>query len=225
LLSAYNGDQTATVEICDGSATIELTHEDEIVVTCGSAILKAVNGEVEAVLVADDGSVAEVTISGNATDHEVNILEFDPETFTFTAGEDNSEPIVVVVDGVEMPIGPGTEVMSAGINIRPFGRRNIIPLWHWGHVPVAIFSTPEFSAPDDVDQTSIRFGRSGDEDSLSFCRRRNRDVNHDGLEDLTCIFRTRDTNFEPGDTVGILKCETLDDTQIQGSDAVRVIGW
>jgi len=132
---------------------------------------------------------------------------------------------VVLDDGSELSLEPGDEFMPVDINIRPFSRRNTIVMWRWGFFPVAILSNPDLDATSDIDRTSITFGHTGDEDSLVFCRNRTRDINGDGMEDLTCIFRTRDTGFEVGDTIGLLKGETVDGIRIQGSDSVRVYGW
>ena len=129
------------------------------------------------------------------------------------------------MDGVEISVTPGEETIVSKIDIKPRSRRNRIFLWRWGHIPVAILSSEGFDAPNDVERSTITFGKTGDEDSLVRCIRRARDVNRDGLMDLICVFRTRDTGFEVGDTEGILKCETSDGINIQGSDSVIIIGW
>ncbi len=277
LLSAYNGDGTATVSICGGSAIVELTDGDETVVTCGSAIVKVLNGDVEAEFYVETVSgpqlVAIATLTGDEPNGDENTIEFEPETGTFSVpgsnttpveaeffdsegepvatvalvGDDESEvdnsiifepetgnvsaPItntiileVVLDDGSELSLEPGDEFMPVDINIRPFSRRNKIVLWRWGYFPVTILSNPEFYAPSEVDRSSITFGQTGDEDSLVYCFNRARYINGDGLKDLTCIFRTRDTGFEVGDTMGILKCETVDGITMQGSDSVHIIG-
>lgn len=110
------------------------------------------------------------------------------------------------------------------IDIRPFSRYNIIIPWKKGLIPVAILSTDDFYAPDEVDRASLTFGRTGDEQSKVFCMRRARDVNRDGLKDIVCFFRTSLTDFEVGDTRGILKGLTLDGTEFQSYDAVLVKG-
>ncbi len=60
---------------------------------------------------------------------------------------------------------------------------------------MAILSTEEFDASTDVDRASLTFGRTGDEQSLAFCFGWRGDVNCDGLRDLICFFRTRDTGI------------------------------
>ena len=269
------------IEACGDSTAITLNDGDDIVVTCGSAIIKVLNGEVMAEFFEPPENpgeepqlVATATLNGDATSDVENTIIFEPETGTFSVPASNTVPVetqffndvgepvatvelvgdpenendtsitfepetgtftvpetnpmpveVILYDGTELSLKPGDEFMPVDINIRPFSRRNIIVLWHWGFFPVAILSNPEFDAPYDVERTSITFGQMGDEDSLVFCRNRTRDVNGDGMKDLTCLFRTRDTEFEVGDTVGILKCETVDGMSIQGSDSVHIISW
>jgi len=208
----------AIIEVCGGTQ-YHLDAGDEIVVTCGSVITKVISGTVEIEFEATDGTIATTTLD------EGNELEFDPDSITFIAPESNPDPVIVVVDGVEISVTPGEETMVSKIDIKPRSRRNRIILWRWGHIPVAILSSEGFDAPNDVERSTITFGKTGDEDSLVRCARRARDVNRDGLKDLICVFRTRDTGFEVGDTVGILKSETSDGINIQGSDSVIIIGW
>jgi len=214
---ATTGSGQGEVETCDGSASYTLNDADEIVVTCGSAITKVISGTVEIEFEATDGTIATTTLD------EGNELEFDPDSITFTADESNPDTIVVNVDGVDVPVAPGDEMMSSEINIRPYSSRNIIILWWWGRTPIAILSNPYFDAPNDVDKSSITFGKTGDEDSFIRCKRWAKDVNGDGLPDLIAWFRNIKTGFEKGDTIGILKCMTNDGTLIQGSDSVRIL--
>ena len=46
---------------------------------------------------------------------------------------------------------------------------------------VAILSTSSFNAPLLVGMTSLTFGHSGAEKSLSYCETRRKDVNHDKI--------------------------------------------
>jgi hypothetical protein len=92
-----------------------------------------------------------------------------------------------------------------------------------GTIEVAILSTTDFDAPEMVDIESLTFGRTGDEDSLAFCDHKRKKVNHDKLKDLVCRFYTQDTDFQCGDTEGVLKGKTVDGTPIKGSDSVKII--
>lgn len=109
------------------------------------------------------------------------------------------------------------------INIKPFSRRNIIILSKWGLISVAILSADNFNAPNDVDRTSLTFGRTGYDDSLAFCSRWAWDVNRDHRRDLICYFWTKKTGFRVGDTEGILKGNTNDGVHIWGSDSVKIV--
>ncbi len=122
-----------------------------------------------------------------------------------------------------------TPKLSVDIDIKSGSDPNSINLKSKGKIPVAILSDPDFDAPGEVDRNSLTFGRSGDEDSLHL-RGRNgvpncgqEDVNGDGLQDLACHFVTQKTGFQPGDTQGILKGQTLNGTSIEGSDSIRIV--
>ena len=90
-------------------------------------------------------------------------------------------------------------------------------------IPVAVLSTPSFDAPNKVDTTSLKFGRTGSESSLIFCNKSAEDVNGDWLPDLICHFDTQATGFQTGDTEGILKGQTVDGVAIEGRDSVRIV--
>jgi hypothetical protein len=119
------------------------------------------------------------------------------------------------------------------IDIRPWMKRNIVFLHRPGPIAVAILSSDEFNAPDEVDRASLTFGRTGDEPSLAPCcpkrafwrRTCVRDVNRDGLKDLVCLFLTRKTGFQRDDTEGILKGRTVGGVPIEGRDSVFPVVW
>jgi probable HAF family extracellular repeat protein len=108
------------------------------------------------------------------------------------------------------------------IDIKPGDDINSINLKSKGKIPVAILSTENFDALSQIILTSLTFGRTGDEQSLAFCRG-SEDVNKDGLQDLVCHFYTQYTGFQYGDTVGILRGNTKDGTLIEGSDSVKIM--
>lgn len=91
-----------------------------------------------------------------------------------------------------------------------------------GTIPVAILSTPTFDATTSVDQSTLRFGRTGSEDSLAFCNPGGEDVNGDGLPDLVCHFRKQLTGFQSGDTLAILQGATVDGSPIVGQEPIVV---
>jgi len=113
--------------------------------------------------------------------------------------------------------------LAVAIDIQPGSTTNRINLKKGGPVPVAILSSAQFDAPAQVDRTSLTFGRTGDEASLTSCNRRAKDVNSDGLSDLVCSFSTAASGFQAGDTEGVLKGRTVSDVSIIGSDSVTII--
>ncbi len=119
--------------------------------------------------------------------------------------------------------GSAAAPRSVTIDIRPGSSHNSTNLGSHGVIPVAILSGPDFDAPRDVDRASLTFGRTGDEDSLGNCSPGPRDVNGDGRKDLVCRFHTYDTEFQCGDTEGLLRGETVDGMPMEGSDSVRIV--
>ena len=109
------------------------------------------------------------------------------------------------------------------IDIKPGGDPNSINPKSKGKIPLAILSTMDFSAPDEVAIDTLTFGRRGDEESLAFCNTSPEDVNDDGLDDLVCHFYTQKTGFQWGDEEGFLRGQTLDGAPIEGSDSVRIV--
>jgi len=126
---------------------------------------------------------------------------------------DFSETIITVTE-------PPPEV---DIDIKPGSDPNSINPESKGKIPVAIFSSPDFDAPNVVDQDSLTFGPTGDEGSLAFCSPSSEDVNDDGRDDLICHFYTQSAEFECGDEWGYLKGQTMDEVPIEGSDSVRIV--
>jgi len=119
---------------------------------------------------------------------------------------------------------------GVSIDIKPGNKHNRIMIGSHGNasVQVAILSKPDFNAPKQVDRNSLTFGATGDQNSLRLrfllgtpdCRAR--DVNHDRLKDLVCSFLIRQTGFRIGDTVGILKGQTVDGSFVEGRDFVQI---
>lgn len=166
-------------------------------------------------------------------------------TFTYTGTNAGDDTITAWADengdGIQDLTEPfdvvtkswvGVGVMSVNIDIKPGKIPNRIEIEseeEAGKIPVAILSTSQFDASQQVDQNSLTFGRIGDEHSLRHrghadtpdCR--TREVNHDGLLDLVCRFLTRKTGFQPGDIEGILKGQTIDGVSIEGRDSVVIV--
>jgi hypothetical protein len=132
---------------------------------------------------------------------------------------DNSpgSPQVIGLTGT----GTGLAFIEVAIDIKPGDSTNTINPGSKGKIPVAVLSSRTFDAVARIDQTSLTFGRTGDESSLAFCN--TEDVNRDGLLDLVCNFNTQNTGFVSGDTVGILKGKTVDGIPVRGTDSVRIV--
>lgn len=114
-------------------------------------------------------------------------------------------------------------VLSLNIDIKPGSTPNSINPKSKGKIPVAILSSVGFDATTLIDRTSLTFGRSGLEASLSFCNRGGEDVNGDGLLDLVCHFNTPLADFRASDSLGKLKGKTVNNTPASGEDSVRII--
>jgi hypothetical protein len=119
--------------------------------------------------------------------------------------------------------GDPTMFIPVALDIQPGDTPNSIQSRKSGKIPVAIMSTPTFSAPNRIaaDALSLTFGRTGDEPSLVSCSRE--DVNRDGSIDLVCQFSATLAGFRVGDTVGVLKGKTREGTPIMGMDTVRIL--
>jgi uncharacterized delta-60 repeat protein len=108
------------------------------------------------------------------------------------------------------------------IDIKPGSQANHVNPKSRGRIHVAILSTPEFDALTRIDRTTLRFGRTGAEESLHSCKEKGGDVNHDGLRDWICVFSIRATGFQEGDEIGILTAQTVDGSMLTGIDFIQV---
>jgi hypothetical protein len=168
---------------------------------------------------------------GTTKTFEEDELGTDPNDFEFV-GFKSLHGIVAVsvdtdggdvqnegIDGVE-----SADFFQVRIDVRPDNSQNPVNCKSRGKVKVAILSEPGFSAPRRVDQSTLRFGATGTEPSLAFCKGK-KDENHDGLKDLTCHFYTEIADFcsasPPGEA--ILTGFTHGGTPIAGSDSVWIV--
>ena len=104
----------AIIKTCNETATYTIwvgQPEPEFISACSSAITKVIKGTVGILHTADDGRTATLTLN------EGNGLVFDPETFTFTAPDTNSETVIILVAGREISIKPGESKLIVGIGI------------------------------------------------------------------------------------------------------------
>ena len=126
------------------------------------------------------------------------------------------------IGAFELEVMSGVQEVS--IDIIPGSLSNPINLNSLGNIPVAILSSADFDALSEVDRTSLTFGRTGHEVSLTSCNTKSgQDVDGDGLLDLVCYFKTSLTGFQIGDTLGTLSGQTVNDVPIEGQDTVRIV--
>jgi hypothetical protein len=111
--------------------------------------------------------------------------------------------------------------LSIDIDIKPGSDPNSINPRNKGTIPVAILTTDLFDALT-VDDSSLTFGRTGDEASLAFCTTSLEDVDKDGDLDKVCHFNSEQTGFQMGDTMGTLKGQTIDSIPFIGMDSVKI---
>jgi hypothetical protein len=119
--------------------------------------------------------------------------------------------------------GCAPPIVEVTMDIKPGSDPNSINLKSKGRIPVAILSAEDFDAPNEVDQDSLTFGATGDEESLAFCSPSPEDVNNDSYDDLVCHFDTQSAEFECSDECGYLKGQTGDGVPIEGGDSVRIV--
>jgi hypothetical protein len=94
-----------------------------------------------------------------------------------------------------------------------------------GKTPIAILSQGRFSAPEEVEVSSLRAGKTGTENSIAFCHPNGEDVNQDGKKDLVCQFFTEKLNLSPGDRELILtgKTRAPRDYEFRATYPIRIV--
>jgi hypothetical protein len=109
------------------------------------------------------------------------------------------------------------------IDVRPGKPVNKINPRGHGKVHVSILSTRTFDATSSVVQRSITFGRTGSEASFASCSKQPKDVNGDGIADLTCRFNLRYAGFQAGDTSAILRFSDAKGKTYEGRDTITTV--
>lgn len=92
-----------------------------------------------------------------------------------------------------------------------------------GGIPVALVSTDTFNAPQDVDQSKLTFGHTGDEESLMRCNPHGIDVSGDGKPDLVCFFDVGKANLQLGDSEGYLNGVTTSGDAFSGQGFLKIM--
>ena len=121
-------------------------------------------------------------------------------------------------------VGVDVQGYFTPIDIRPGKSSNRINPKSMGKLKVSILSTRTFDATKAVAQASITFGRTGAESSWVDCSKKFKDVNGDGLPDLTCRFSLSHAGFQAGNTVGVLRFnDTTRGIPHEGRDVVTTV--
>lgn len=106
------------------------------------------------------------------------------------------------------------------IDVRPLWKENWVFPGSLGTVPVAILSAPGFKPVTDVNKSTLRFGKTGQESSFKWCSILQFDLNHDGVPDLVCRFSIRASGFLSGDKAAVLRFKTRSGVQREGRDSI-----
>lgn len=218
LVSASGGTTPAQFTACDDAGQFSLDDGDEMLVTCGSVIVKIISGTVDVAFVATDGTVATAEVGAG------NELSFDPVTFKITAPDTNVSTVIVMVDGDGIPIEPGRSKTIVEIDIKPGSETNCFNQNEHGVLPVAIFGSAEFDVNDiNLESLSLRglalkvVGKSNK--YLAHYEY----VNEDDYLDLVIQFEDSDEWVESGSDYATLSGELLDGTYIYGRDTISIV--
>lgn len=159
------------------------------------------------------------------------LLDTAPNEFAFVGVKSRRGIVAVRMDtvgGAAQNEGlvdvASADVFRIRIDVKPGNAQNPVNCKSRGKTKVAILSEPGFLAPQHVDVASLRFGATGEEPSLAFCKA-GKDENRDGLPDLTCHFHTDVAAFcsVPGSEEAILTGVTFDGAPIEGSDSIWIV--
>ena len=111
--------------------------------------------------------------------------------------------------------------LQVEVRVRPGDGANVVNPKS-AQVDIAVLSQDGFDPVADVDRGSLRFGRTGLEDSVRRCRAGD-DYDGDGVDDLLCTVRVRDTGLAAGDTGLLLRGSTADGLRLAGRATVTTV--
>jgi hypothetical protein len=145
------------------------------------------------------------------------------DSFTYQAGDGEfvTAPVTVTVTVKRV-------TRTVPIDVAPGDSANTIDINRDSKVDVVILSTATFDAQDVIVE-SLRFGKTGTEDSLMRHQKTGRlqfryeDVNGDGRLDLIVAFDVGKTGLAVGDSTAVLRGELLDGTLLQAVDVINVV--
>ena len=207
---------------------------ERIVIHGGGTGLNIFPGAIEAATITIGTTQAHLPSAPAGNANDVGVLRDDVFDLT-TGGLSTLVTNQVTIDGIvatffgqplglaaiaEITVEGRTPSTPVDLDIRPTSRRNLIDLSSRLPLPLAIRSSPVMDVRT-IDVTTLRFGRTGNEDSVVGCTQ-TPDINRDRRPDLVCLAATGRTGFAIGDTVGVLTGRTTSGTQIIGQDDVIV---
>ena len=111
--------------------------------------------------------------------------------------------------------------LQVEVRVRPGDGANVVNP-RSAQVEIAVLSQDGFDPVADVDRGSLRFGATGLEDSVRRCRAGD-DYDGDGVDDLRCTVRVRDTGLVPGATGLLLRGSTADGLRLAGRASVTTV--
>jgi hypothetical protein len=211
----------ARVSVCDGSATLSIRPDTDVVITCGSVILVVEDGPAVTMEIDIDGETATVEVPPG------NTVTFEPDTDTLEvdSAANDPEPVILTIGGTDIEIEPGetVELTSIQIDIKPGSSPNCININSKGVIPVAILGSESLDVAN-IDQASLDFG------GLEVRERGNgrhscgvEDVNSDGFSDLVCHFEDDESSWISDGTSATLSGMLLDETVVSGTDAICLV--
>ena len=120
--------------------------------------------------------------------------------------------------------GVSPSMMQINIDVKPGNSDDWAPINPKSHgkIPVALLSSSSFDAMA-ADISTLTFGATGDEDSLSHCNKTGKDVNGDGMLDRLCHFYTQKAGFSSDSLEGIVRGRTLMGTVFEGRGFLKVV--
>jgi len=119
--------------------------------------------------------------------------------------------------------GATNDVKQVAIQIKP-SQNYLTPInpRSRGKIPVAVLGGPDFNV-SSIDTTTLTFGSTGDEASLSKCNPTPVDLNGDGYLDLLCHFDNQAAKFKFTDIEATLRGETTGGIQFEGRGDLKVV--
>jgi parallel beta-helix repeat protein len=212
IISFGGGTTFASVNACEGSI-VRFFPYSAVIVTYSSIDITVVQGTVEIVFTADDGTQAQTSMS------EGNSIEFEPETCAFTAPSDNEDDVVIIVDGGEIILEPGESKLVANVDIDP----DTLNLKSQGQDITGYIELPPGF---DVGQIDVSTVLLNGQVPAQLHPVEVGDYDGDGIADLMVKFDRAATCaiVEVGDAVQITVAGQLSDgTEFEGCDKIRVI--